>query len=60
MALVGDVYCNFVIFPCGFLGQMWYLIVSFPEFRLLSSFQTIYKLNHNKIPALIFPIAEEV
>ena len=22
----------FAIFPCGILGQMWYLIVSFPVF----------------------------
>ena len=28
---VGDVYCIFVTFPCGTLGQMWYLIVSFPQ-----------------------------
>ena len=27
LALVGDVYCIFVTFPCGSLGQMWYLIV---------------------------------
>ena len=30
LALVGDVYCTFVTFPCGFLGQVWYLSVSFP------------------------------
>ena len=23
--------CVFVIFPCGILGQMWYLIVSIPD-----------------------------
>ena len=28
-------YCSFVIFPCGILGQVWYLIVSFPDFCLL-------------------------
>ena len=28
LALVCDVYCDFVIFPCGILGQVWYLIVS--------------------------------
>ena len=27
LALVGDVYCIFVTFPCGILGQVWYLIV---------------------------------
>ena len=24
LALVGDVYCIFVTFPYGILGQMWY------------------------------------
>ena len=28
---VGDVYCVFVTFPFGILGQVWYLIVSFPD-----------------------------
>ena len=32
----GDVYCFFVTFPCSILGQVWYLIVSFPELCLLS------------------------
>ena len=27
--LVGGVYCIFVTFPCGILGQVWYLIVFF-------------------------------
>ena len=31
LALVGDVYCIFVTFPYGILGQVWYLIVSFPD-----------------------------
>ena len=39
LALVGNVYmfiCVFVTFPCGILGQVWYLIVSFPDLcRLL-------------------------
>ena len=30
LALVSDVYCTFVTFPCGILDQVWYLIVSFP------------------------------
>ena len=37
-ALVGDVYCIFVTFPCGILGQVWYLIVSFPDLCHLSYF----------------------
>ena len=24
-------YCVFVTFPCGILGQVWYLIVSIPD-----------------------------
>ena len=36
LALVGDVYCTFVTFPCGILGQVWYLIVSFPDICRLS------------------------
>ena len=31
LALVCDVYCVFVTFPCGILGQVWHLIVSFPD-----------------------------
>ena len=35
LALIGDVYCIFVTFLCSILGQVWYLIVSFPDrFRL--------------------------
>ena len=36
MALVGDVYCIFVTFPSGNLGQVWHLIVSFPDLCHLS------------------------
>ena len=38
LALVGDVYCIFVTFPCGILSQMWYLMVSFPDLCRLSYF----------------------
>ena len=31
----------FVTFPCGILGQVWYLIVSFPELCRLSYFYYI-------------------
>ena len=34
-SLVGDVYC-ICTFPCGILGQVWYLIVSFPDLCRLS------------------------
>ena len=40
LALVCDVYCVFVTFPCGILGQVWYLIVSFPDLCRLSYFYT--------------------
>ena len=38
LALVGNVYCIFVTFPCGILGQVWYLIVWFPDLCFLSYF----------------------
>ena len=41
LALVADVYCTFVTFACGILGQVWYLVVSFPDLCRLSYFQCI-------------------
>ena len=38
LALVGDVCCIFVTFPCGFQGQVWSLIVSYPDLCRLSYF----------------------
>ena len=38
LALVCDVYCDFIIFPIGILGLMWYLIVSIPDTYCLSHF----------------------
>ena len=38
LALVCDVYCGFVTFPYGILGQVWYLIVSIPDLCQLSYF----------------------
>ena len=43
-ALVGDVYCIFVTFPCGIMDQVWYLIVLFPEFCLLFYFYMFFKI----------------
>ena len=40
LAIVGDVYCIFVSFPCGILGQVWYLTVSLPDLCILSYFKT--------------------
>ena len=31
LALVCDVYCDFVTFPFGFLGQVCYFILSIPD-----------------------------
>ena len=39
--LSGNVYCIFVTFPCGILGQVWYLIVSLPDLCLLSYFDVV-------------------
>ena len=41
LALDGDVSCIFVTFPCGILGQVWYLIVSFLDLCHLSYFECI-------------------
>ena len=46
VALVGDIYCIFVTFPCGILGQVWYLIVSFPDRCLLSYFVYHPSVSH--------------
>ena len=32
--------CVFVTFPCGIMGQVWYLIVSIPDLCRLSYFNT--------------------
>ena len=41
LTLVGDVYRDFVTFPFGILGQVWYLIVSIPDPCCLSYFYCI-------------------
>ena len=43
--------CVFVTFPCGILGQVWYLIVSIPDLCRLSYFHigfrdTVISINH--------------
>ena len=38
LGLVCDVYCDFVTFPFGIVGQVWYLIVSIPNPCCLSYF----------------------
>ena len=39
-------FCIFVTFPCCILGQVWYLIVSFPDLCRLSYFYLIYMQNY--------------
>ena len=41
-------YCVFVTFPCGFLGQVWYLIVSIPDPCLLTYFEMSKLYFHEK------------
>ena len=36
LAPVGDVYCIIVTFPCGILGQVWFLIASVLDLCCLS------------------------
>ena len=43
LALVGDVYCIFVTYPCGILGQVWYLIALFPDLCHLSFIHGSYR-----------------
>ena len=46
-------YCVFITFPCDVLGQMWCLIVFFPDLCILyyfqTSFKTLLKYNLNDI-----------
>ena len=43
LSLVCDVYCDFVTFPFGILGQVWYLITSIPNPCCLSYFAYLIK-----------------
>ena len=40
-----NVYCLLVTFPCGILGHVWYLIVSFADLCRLSYFQATVSEN---------------
>ena len=39
--------CDFVTFPCGILGQVWYLIVLIPDLCHISYFVKAKILNYN-------------
>ena len=45
LALVCDVYFDFVTFPFGILGQVWHLIVSIPDPCCLSYFELLISTN---------------
>ena len=36
--------CDFLTFPCGILGQVWYFIVLIPDLCRLSYFETLKKV----------------
>ena len=46
--LLCDVYCDFVTFPFGTLGQMWYFIASIADHSCLSQDTTLER-NKNTI-----------
>ena len=58
MTLVCDVYCDFVTFPFGILGKMWYLIVSIPDPCCLSYLEirntTMFKSHFQKAKCKYF------
>ena len=45
MALVCDVYCDFVTFPFGISGQVWYLVVSIHDPCCLSYFKSCHIMS---------------
>ena len=47
LALVGDVYCIFVTFPCCIMSQVWYLSVSFPDLCRFSYFHMYLKIKES-------------
>ena len=49
MAIVCDVLFCYCQFPCGILGQVWYLIESIPDLCLLSYFEVIICHMINRI-----------
>ena len=45
--------CVFVTFPCGILGQVWYLMVSIPDFCHLSYFTHVFPRKSHGLRLLI-------
>ena len=44
LALVGDVKCIFVTFPCSILGQVWNLIVAFHNLTIFLTFILVIRI----------------
>ena len=40
-----NVGCILVTFPCGILGQVWYLIVTVPDLAVFLTFKQLYSEN---------------
>ena len=57
LALVCDVYCNFVNFPFGILQRLWYLIVTIPDPCCLSYIES--KKAIISIKAIFSPLISE-
>ena len=45
-------FCIFVTFPCGVLGQVWYLIVSIPDLCILPYFHIGQIWVENSVSAI--------
>ena len=49
LTLVCVVHYAFVSFPCGILGQVWFLILSFPDLCRLSFFQSYLSGRRHRV-----------
>ena len=57
LALVCDVYCDFVTFPFGILGQVWYSIVLIPDPCCLPYFAWILDMVKNRLYLVTFTLS---
>ena len=54
---VCNIYCHFVTFPFGILGQVWYLIVSIPDHCCFFLTLKIYnRLNEQKLNRHVYSV----
>ena len=56
LALIGDVYCIFITFPCSILAQMWYLIVSFADVCCLVYFYKHFIKYYYPLSCELLPV----